>query len=94
MNNELKLKETDDGELFFNIPDDVLERLGWEEGDEIKFVERDSGFLIKKVKYETIELDFNEDELFKYMQHAHEQGLSFNEWIEEVMSEFINQQKS
>ena len=92
--NELKLKETDDGELFFNIPDDVLERLGWEEGDEIKFVERDSGFLIKKVKYETIELDFNEDELFKYMQHAHEQGLSFNEWIEEVMSEFINQQKS
>lgn len=94
MNNELKLKETDDGELFFNIPDDVLERLGWEEGDEIKFVERDSGFLIKKVKYETIELDFNEDELFKYMQHAHEQGLSFNEWIEEVMSNFINQNKS
>lgn len=94
MNNELKLKETDDGELFFNIPDDVLERLGWEEGDEIKFVERDSGFLIKKVKYETIELDFNEDELFKYMQHAHEQGLSFNEWVEEVMSEFINQHKS
>jgi len=92
--NELKLKETDDGELFFNIPDDVLERLGWEEGDEIKFIERDSGFLIKKVKYETIELDFNEDELFKYMQHAHEQGLSFNEWVEEVMSEFINQHKS
>lgn len=93
MNNELKLKETDDGELFFNIPDDVLQRLGWEEGDEIKFVERNSGFLIKKVKYETIELDLNEDELFKYMQHAHEQGLSFNEWIEEVMSEYINQHK-
>jgi bifunctional DNA-binding transcriptional regulator/antitoxin component of YhaV-PrlF toxin-antitoxin module len=92
--NELKLKETDDGELFFNIPDDVLERLGWEEGDEIKFIERDSGFLIKKVKYETIELDFNEDELFKYMRHAHKQGLSFNEWVEEVMSEFINQHKS
>jgi bifunctional DNA-binding transcriptional regulator/antitoxin component of YhaV-PrlF toxin-antitoxin module len=88
--NELKLQETDDGELFFNIPDDILDRLGWEEGDEIKFVKQDGGFLIKKVKYETIQLELDDDDLFKYMQHAHEQGLSFNEWVENVISEYIN----
>jgi hypothetical protein len=86
---QLEVKEDIDGELFFDLPDDLLNSLGWAEGDDIKFVEKDGGFLIKKVKYETIQLDFDNDDLFKYMQHAHEQGLSFNEWIENVISEYI-----
>lgn len=77
--NELKLQETEDGELFFNIPDDVLERLGWEEGDEIKFVEKDGGFLLKKVKYESVSLDIDDEDLLKYMMFAHEQDITFNE---------------
>lgn len=88
--NKLQLKETADGELFFDIPDDVLERLGWEEGDKIKFTEKNGGFLIKKVKYETIELDFDDEDLLKYMKLAHEQDLSFNQWIENVILEYIN----
>lgn len=58
--NELKLQETDDGELFFNIPDDVLNRLGWEEGDDIKFVEQDGGFLLKKVRYESVDMQLKQ----------------------------------
>ena len=33
---ELEIKENAEGELYFNIPDDVLSRLDWKEGDEIK----------------------------------------------------------
>ena len=91
---QLEVKENIDGELYFDLPDDLLNRLGWAEGDDIKFVEQDGGFLIKKVKYETIELDFDDDDLFKYMQHAHEQGVSFNEWIENVISEYIKDEDS
>jgi bifunctional DNA-binding transcriptional regulator/antitoxin component of YhaV-PrlF toxin-antitoxin module len=83
--NELKLQETEDGDLFFNIPDDILERLGWEEGDEIKFVEQDGGFLIKKVKYETIQLDFDDEDLLKYMMFAHQQDITFNELCENAI---------
>ena len=46
------------------------------------------------MKYETIQLDFDDYDLFKYMQHAHEQGLSFNEWIENVISEYIKDEDS
>jgi bifunctional DNA-binding transcriptional regulator/antitoxin component of YhaV-PrlF toxin-antitoxin module len=88
--NELKLKETEDGDLFFNIPDDVLERLGWKEGDEIKFVEQDGGFLLTKVKYESIELDFDEKDLLKYMMFAHEQNITFNELCENAIKEKLN----
>lgn len=83
---ELKLQETDDGDLFFNIPDDILEKLGWKEGDEIKFVERDDGFLLTKVKYESIELDFDEKDLLKYMMFAHEQNITFNELCQNAIN--------
>jgi len=89
--NELKLQETEDGELFFNIPDDVLNRLGWEEGDEIKFVEQDGGFLLKKVKYETISLDFDEKDLLKYMMFAHERNITFNELCENSITEKLKE---
>lgn len=89
--NELKLKETDDGDLFFDIPNDVLDRLGWEEGDEIKFVDKDSGFLLTKVKYESIELDFDEKDLLKYMMLAHERNITFNELCQNAIKEKLNE---
>jgi bifunctional DNA-binding transcriptional regulator/antitoxin component of YhaV-PrlF toxin-antitoxin module len=88
---ELQIKENSEGDLYFNIPDNLLERLGWEEGDEIKFIEKDGGFLLTKVKYETIELDFDDDELFKYMKIAHEKGMSFNEWVEDSLKQIIKE---
>ena len=89
--NELKLQETDDGELFFNIPDDILERLDWEEGDEIKFVEQDGGFLLKKVKYESVSLDIDDEDLLKYMMFAHERNITFNELCQNAIKEKLNE---
>jgi hypothetical protein len=84
---KIEVKESPDGEFYFNLPDGLLSRLG--EGDEIKFVERDGGFVIKKAKYESIELDIDDEELFKYMKHAHKNLLSLNEWVEKCLTKFI-----
>ena len=89
--NELKLQETDNGELFFTIPDDILDRLGWEEGDEIKFVEQDGGFLLKKVKYEKISLDIDDGDLLKYMMFAHEQDITFNQLCQNAIKEKLEE---
>ena len=88
---ELQIKENSKGELYFNIPDNILEGLGWEEGDEIKFVEKDGAFLLKKVKYESIELNFDDEELLKYMIFAHEQGITFNELCERAVKAKIDE---
>ena len=90
---ELQIKENSEGDLYFNIPDNLLERLGWEEGDEIKFVEKDGGFVLTKVKYKTIELDFDDEELLKYMVFAHEQGITFNELCERAVKEKIGKEE-
>ena len=90
-NQELPIKETDDGELFFELPDDLLNRLGWNEDDELKFVEKDGGFLIKKVKYESVQLEFDDDELLKYMTLAHEMDITFNQFVERSMENILNE---
>ncbi len=46
-----RLKEVDNtDELYFEIPDDVLERLGWNQGDDLEIIRVDdqSFKLIKK----------------------------------------------
>ena len=86
---ELEIRESVDGELYFRLPDDLLGRLGWEEGDNLKFTPQNDAFIIKKVKYETIELDFDDEELLKYMQFAHEKNITFNELCEEAIKQKI-----
>ena len=86
---ELEVKQSVDGELYFRLPDILLNRLGWEEGDDLKFIEKDNAFVIKKVKYETIELEFDDEELLKYMQFAHEKNITFNELVEEALANAI-----
>ena len=82
----LQVKEVNDGELFIEIPEDVIERLKWNEGDDLVFEDNgDNSFLIKKVKMTTLELDFADAELFKFMKHAHAEGLSFDQWVNKVM---------
>jgi len=88
---QLEVKENIDGELYFDLPDDLLNRLGWAEGDDIKFVEQDGGFLIKKVKYESVELDFDKEDLLNYMTYAHNKNITFNELCERAIKEKLNE---
>lgn len=91
---EVILKETSDGDLFFTIPDDVLERLGWKEGDDLKFEDRNGSVLIRKVKYESVELEFDDEELLKYMKFAHEKGITFNQLCEEAIKTKLDETDS
>lgn len=91
MEKEIILKETSDGDLFFTIPDEMLERLGWKEGDDLKFEDRNGSVLIHKVKYESVELEFDDKELLKYMTYAHEQNITFNELCEEAIKAKLNE---
>ena len=46
----IEIKETPEGDLYFTIPESVLCRLNWEEGDDIDFEETEDGsFKIVKV---------------------------------------------
>ena len=92
---EIKECEDESGDAYIDFPPEIFKGLGWEEGDDLKFLpNKDGSFTIKKVKMETIELDFDDDELLKYMQAAHERGITFNQFVENVLMERLNENEA
>ena len=92
---EVEIQETKEGELYFQIPQELLDKLGWKEGDDLKFIEKGNRLIqIKKMRYESVELDFTEEELYKYMLAAHESKMSFDEWVEMALSAWLKSDDS
>jgi bifunctional DNA-binding transcriptional regulator/antitoxin component of YhaV-PrlF toxin-antitoxin module len=88
----VEIKESYDGELYFNIPDDTLKRLGWQEGDELIWDHdpKQQTCIIRKVRYESVELDLDDDTFSTIAKLAHKNDLTFNKQIETIMKEFID----
>ena len=45
---KLSIQEDEDGELFFEIPPQILAQLNWQEGDNIEFIEHSEGLMLRK----------------------------------------------
>lgn len=79
--------DSETNESFFEIPPELLKNLGWKTGDDLKWEETDDGVLLRKVKYETVELELEEEDYVKYLKYAHENNMSFNELAEKAVKE-------
>ena len=88
---EIEIQNDDEtGDAFFELPPVLMNNLGWKPGDELKWEETENGgFRCRKIKYETVELDFDDEEYFKFLKFAHERNMSFNELVEESVNEAI-----
>ena len=54
-NNTLTVQaDSDNGELFLEFPDDMLEMMNWEEGDTIVWTDNENGSFTLSIKKETI----------------------------------------
>ena len=85
---EVEVQQVD--EYFIELPPDLLEKVEWTIGDDIKFEIQDDGSIhLKKVQLDNVELNFDDEELFKYMQRAHELGISFNQFCENALEDVI-----
>ena len=92
---QVEVQKNEQDELFVELPSELIENLGWNTGDDVKWEETDDGgFRLKKVKYETVELDFDDEELFKYMQMAHDRNQSFNEFVADALTEILESEES
>jgi hypothetical protein len=55
----LEIQEDENGESFITFPDDIIETLGWQEGDVLEWKLKGNGVLLTKINdsagYEVIE---------------------------------------
>ena len=86
--------DTETNELFFEIPPELLKNLGWKTGDDLKWEETDNGVFLRKVKYETVELELEDEDYIKYLKYAHENNMSFNELAEKAVKEAMNKNEN
>ena len=49
--------------------------------------------LVIGAEVQTTQLDFDDEELFKYMQLAHEKNMSFNQLVEEALTDVIEREE-
>ena len=88
---EAKRMPDENGDLYIEFPSSLMKDIGWEPGDEVRFrSSTDGSFTIQKVTYSTVELELDDEELFKYMRAAHENELTFSEFVQRALEEVIN----
>ena len=55
----IEVQETENGDLFIELPEEIIETLGWEEEDQLTRDLKGSGFIVKKLNedsgYEQVE---------------------------------------
>jgi bifunctional DNA-binding transcriptional regulator/antitoxin component of YhaV-PrlF toxin-antitoxin module len=55
----LEIQENEDGELYIELPDEVIEELGWKEGDILSWDLKGEGVILSRLNeeagYEVIE---------------------------------------
>jgi len=88
----IDIKHDDQSEdLYLELPAELMEQIGWKVGDDLKFIDhKDGSFAVKKVKYETVELEFGDEELVRYMTIAHEKNITLNELFEKALEQIID----
>lgn len=45
----IDVQETDDGDCFVQLPDELIEDLGWQEGDVLAWKPKDDGLILWKI---------------------------------------------
>ena len=89
----LEVREHSDGDLYFELDQELLTDLNWKAGDSVEFTDnKDGSFSINKLKHSTIELDFSDEELLRYMTYAHERDMTFNELAQEAVKEMLDKE--
>ena len=78
-------------ESILTLPDEVVEDLGLHVGDEAHFKDLENGsFQITFSKKEDVQIDIDEKLLYQLMLLAHEQDITLNQLVENILREFLN----
>jgi len=76
-------KVGEDGIL--NLPDEIVESLGLKVGDELTIKSRDGIIELTPKKMTEVEIDLPDDVLLKIMTMAHEQDITLNQFVNNVL---------
>lgn len=89
-------KHPDSDELFFEIPPDVLQRLGWDVDTELQWIENEDGSMLLRKRDEVVEMteveiELSDQDFMKIAELAQKDNITFDQQVQKIMVEFIEQ---
>lgn len=78
---------------MIKLPSDITDKLDIGPQDELTMKRDDDGSIsIVSTKQVSVELELNDQDLFRYMQVAHERGITFNQLVNDATQSFLMKQ--
>jgi len=76
---------------FITLPEEIVTEFDLKEGDEIKINDRENGILeLVPQKMTDVEIDLPDEVLFKLMTMAHEQDITLNQLVNNILRDEMN----
>lgn len=87
-------KHPDTDDLFFELPPDVLQRLGWNECTELEWIDnKDGSVMLKKqdenVEMTEVEIELSDRDFMKIAELAQKSNITFDQQVQQIMVEYI-----
>lgn len=87
-------KHPDTDDLFFEIPPDVLRRLGWNIDTELQWIDNNDGSVMLKkrddnVETAEIEIEMSDRDFMKIAELAQKNNITFDQQVQQIMVEYI-----
>ena len=89
-------KYPDSDDLFFELPPDILKRLGWDENTELEWVDNKDGSVMLKqqspVVMTEVEIEMSDSDFMRIAELAQQSNITFDQQVQQIMVEYIEQQ--
>lgn len=87
-------KHPDTDDLFFELPPEVLQRLGWDESTELQWIDNKDGSVMLKKRDEDqemteIEIEICDHDFMKIAELAQKNNITFDQQVQQIMVEYI-----
>jgi len=74
------------------LPDEIIKQFDLHPGDEVQFNDLGDGTIeMKFPKKEEIEIELPDEDIFTLMKMAHEQNITFNQLVENILRKKLNE---
>lgn len=91
---EVEVKQDEHGECYLEFPQDVIDRLGWKDGDPIIWEDTPDGLRLSRPVTESVEIELSEFDYKTICDQAQRAGITFDAQCSKMLQDHMKSEQS
>ena len=83
------VRESEDGQVFVDLPQDLIDHMEWNEGDTFSVEQTDNGLSLKRETC-SIPIDLPNEDIVRLSLQAHKKNITLNAHMNSIIQECID----